>query len=72
VADSLAALELMEEALSATLPHDPDAEFPALARAATEELVRAAHWPVAPDPLTGLPPNAAPTLYRLWRELDGG
>ena len=62
----------MEEALRAALRDSSDeAIFPDLARAATEYLVAAARWPLAPDPLTGVPTNAAPTLYRLWREMDG-
>lgn len=71
LADSLAALDALEEALRAALLDNPDAEFPALARAATEHLTHADRWPLQPDPLTGVPANAAPTLYRLWREMDG-
>lgn len=70
LADSLAALDALEEALRAALGENPEGDFPSLARAASEHLGRAARWPLAPDPLTGVPAGAAPTLYRLWRELD--
>lgn len=69
--ESLTALDMLEEALGAALRDNPDAEFPALARAATEHLARAGRWPLEPDPATGVPAGAAPTLYRLWREMDG-
>lgn len=70
--DSLAALDLLEEALRAALRDNPDeATFPDLARAATDHLIAADRWSLAPDPLTGVPTNAAPTLYRIWREMDG-
>ena len=69
--DSLAALDALEEALRAALREAPEASFPDLARAATGHLNRAGRWPLAPDPLSGVPPGAAPTLYRLWQELDG-
>ena len=67
--ESLGALDTLEEALRAALAANPDDDFPLLARAATEQLVALDRWPVAPDPLTGVPTNAAPTFYRLWREI---
>src|SRR4051794_1527472 len=70
--ESLDTLDLLEEALRAALQESPDeTSFPDLARAATDHLVAAARWPLTLDPLTGVPTNAAPTLYRLWREMDG-
>ena len=69
--ESLAAIDAMEEAMRAAMRVYPEARFPALARAATGHLQRAGRWPVAPDPQTGVPPNAAPTLYLLWREAGG-
>ncbi len=71
LAESLVALDILEEALRAAL-RDDDGEltFPALARAATEHLIAAGRWSLAPDPLTGVPPGLAPTLYRLWQELE--
>lgn len=67
--ESLAAIDTMEEALRAALAANPDDDFPLLARAATEQLIALGRWPVTPDPLTGVPTNAAPTYYRLWREI---
>ncbi|MGN6676048.1 MAG: MBL fold metallo-hydrolase [Thermomicrobiales bacterium] len=67
--DSLTALDIMEEALRDALRDNGEAEFPDLARAATAALQRANRWDITPDPLTGVPANAAPTLYRLWREI---
>jgi glyoxylase-like metal-dependent hydrolase (beta-lactamase superfamily II) len=67
--ESLTALDILEEALRAALRDNGEAEFPDLARAATDVMQQANRWALAPDPLTGVPPNAAPTLYRLWREI---
>lgn len=72
LAQSLDALDIMEEALQAALrDQDDETHFPALARAATDRLLAAGRWPLAPDPLTGVPTNMAPTLYRLWQETAG-
>ncbi len=70
VSQERAALDALEEALREALGENPEGDFPSLARTASEHLGRAARWPLAPDPLTGVPTGAAPTLYRLWRELD--
>ena len=68
--ESLAAIDTLEEALRAALAASPDdADFPTLARAATEHLIALDRWPLDPDPLTGVPANVAPTFYRLWREI---
>ena len=72
LADSLAALDILEEAVRAALRRQPDADFPALARAATEELRRLDRWPLEPGPDGHVPANAAPTLHNLWRELTAG
>lgn len=71
LADSLAVLDALEEALRAALRAHPEAPFPALARAATAHLERAGRWPLVIDPASGVPAGAAPTLHRLWREIDG-
>lgn len=68
LADSLAALDIMEEALRAARDAQPDAGFPDLARAAAAELQRAGRWPLTVNPATGMPDNLAPTLYVIWRE----
>lgn len=69
--ESLTALDMLEEALGAALRDNLDAEFPALARAATAHLDRAGRWPLEPDSATGVPAGGAPTLYRLWHEMAG-
>lgn len=71
LADSLAALDDLEAALGAALRANPEeTDFPALARAAVEQLQANERWSLIPDPLTGVPVGLAPTLYRLWREME--
>jgi glyoxylase-like metal-dependent hydrolase (beta-lactamase superfamily II) len=70
LAESLAALDDLEAALGAALRANPEeTDFPALARAAVEQLQANARWSLRPDPLTGVPAGLAPTLFRLWREM---
>lgn len=72
LSESLEALDHLEEALHGALQANPeDATFPALARAATERLLASERWSLVADPLTGVPANLAPTLYRLWQEMGG-
>lgn len=69
--ESLEALDLLEEALRVAFRANPDeTAFPALARAAIEPLLASERWSLVPDPLTGVPVGLAPTLYRLWREME--
>lgn len=69
--ESLAAIDQVTEALRAALRANPDeTAFPLLARAATEHLIANTDWALVADPLTGVPDNLAPTLYRLWREIE--
>ncbi len=70
--DSLAALDALEEALRAALRDHPAAPFPELARSATDHLARAAPWPIVPDPVTGVPAAAVPTLHLIWQEMTEG
>lgn len=72
LAESLAALDFLQEALREGLRGaGEEPTFPDLARATTESLIAAGHWSLTPDPLTGVPVGLAPTLYRLWREIEG-
>lgn len=69
--ESLETLDLLEEALRAAFRANPDeTDFPTLARAASELLLADPRWSLVPDPLTGVPVGLAPTLYRLWREIE--
>ncbi len=71
LAESLAALDDLEAALGVALRANPDElDFPTLARAAVEQLQTNERWSLLPDPLTGVPAGLAPTLYRLWREME--
>lgn len=70
--DSLAALDLLRDALIAARDDRPVSPFPELARAATDRLIRMAPWPLQAEPATGVPSGVAPTLYRLWQELKEG
>lgn len=71
LAESLAALDDLEAALGAALRANPEeTDFPALARATVEQLQANARWSLSPDPLTGVPAGLAPTLFRLWREME--
>ncbi len=69
--DSLSALDAMEEALRVALDDDPATPFPVLARAATDHLAGGGRWPLWPEPMTGVPTGAAPTLHGLRDELNG-
>ncbi len=69
--ESLAALDRVAEALRAALREDQEElTFSLLARAATEHLIASTDWGLVVDPLTGVPDNLAPTLYRLWQEIE--
>ena len=72
LAASLDVLDTTEAAVRAALRRRPAEPFPAFARAVTAELERAGRWPLRPDPQTGVPPNAAPTLAGFVAEVDGG
>ena len=69
--ESLEALDLLEGALHTARRANPEeTDFPALARAAIDPLLATGRWTLTPDPLTGVPVGLAPTLYRLWREME--
>ncbi len=69
--ESIAALDRVTEALRVALRENPEeATFSLLARATTEHLIASTTWGLVADPLTGVPDNLAPTLYRLWQELE--
>lgn len=71
LAESLTALDRVTEALRAALRENPEeSTFALLARAATEHLLANTAWGLVADPLTGVPDNLAPTLYRLWQEIE--
>jgi len=68
LAESVAALDLIEDAFGSALATLPGSPFPAVAREASRRLLSAGRWEMRPDPATGVPPNLAPTLHTLWRE----
>jgi glyoxylase-like metal-dependent hydrolase (beta-lactamase superfamily II) len=69
--DSLVTLDAVAEALRTALRENPEeATFSLLARAASEHLIASTDWGLVADPLTGVPDNLAPTLYRLWQEIE--
>lgn len=69
--ESIAALDRVAEALQEALREEiEEPTFALLARAATEHLLASTDWGLVADPLTGVPDNLAPTLYRLWQEID--
>lgn len=71
LSESLEAIDRLQEALYVALrAHPADATFPDLARATTEQLLASERWGLVADPLTGVPTNLAPTLYRLWQEME--
>ena len=70
--DSLATLDALEDALRSALTERPGAPFPDLARLATGYLTEAGRWPLSPDPVTGVPTGAAPTLDLLRQEITQG
>ncbi|MEJ7763471.1 MAG: MBL fold metallo-hydrolase, partial [Thermomicrobiales bacterium] len=72
LAESLATLDLIEDAFTAALAARPGESFPVVAREAAGRLVAGDRWPLRPDPTTGVPPNLAPTLHTLWREHGAG
>ena len=49
-----------------------EGEDAAVPRRFTDELRRLDRWPLEPGPDGHVPPNAAPTLHNLWRELTAG
>jgi glyoxylase-like metal-dependent hydrolase (beta-lactamase superfamily II) len=68
--ESIAALDQVTEALEVALREDhEEPTFALLARTATEHLLASTDWGLVADPLTGVPDNLAPTLYRLWQEM---
>lgn len=67
LADSLEALDILEEAVWATVREAPDASFPTIARRTTAHLRRGGRWELRPSTTTGVPINVAPTLHDLWR-----
>jgi glyoxylase-like metal-dependent hydrolase (beta-lactamase superfamily II) len=70
--DSLAALDALEDALLMALRDHPAGSFPELARSASGHLAHTAPWAVNPDPATGVPAAAAPTLHLIWQEMTEG
>ncbi len=69
--ESLAALDQVTMALRAAVAENTEEPtFSLLARAATEQLLASTDWGLLADPLTGVPDNLAPTLYRLWQEIE--
>ena len=72
LADSLVALDILAEAVAATVREAPGEGFPEVARRATERLRRGGRWELRPSTTTGVPINLAPTLHDLWRTVDQG
>lgn len=69
--ESLAALDMMEEAVGGAVRDAPEAGFQEIARRATERLVRAGRWALRPSSTTGVAVNTAPTMHHFWRAARG-
>lgn len=69
LAESLEALDLMEEAMRATAHLPAETDFVARARAATDHLRQKARWPIQSHLVAGVPSSGAPTFFRIWQEI---
>ncbi len=67
--ESVEALDIMAEAMQATMHLPAETGFLARARVATDHLKRQACWPVQPHPVAGVPSSGAPTFSLIWQEI---
>lgn len=67
--ESLEALDILEDGLSAAVRESPDLPFPALVAATIDRVRQGGRWAPVDDPGLGVPMGAAPTIDVLRREL---
>lgn len=67
--ESVEALDILEAVVADAVAAVPGAPFPGVAREASRRLSAQGSWHVDLTDAGSVPPNAAPTLYRIWNDL---